>query len=143
MHIRTSCRYATPESKDWQDDFDGEYCGTQIVTIRYRDKETTIRIISENSFCEKCGEKCNDRCYEDYVKYPYCLECLSGMYVYCGQSKEEEQIVMEKELLYELDTDGEFLLNRGDFVMVTYKQGKNVTILQRNIKINGRSGKNK
>ena len=50
-------------------------------------------------------------------------------------------------MLHKLDMAGEFLLNRGDFIMVAYKQGKNVTILQQNIKMNGRSngksGKNR
>ena len=142
-YLDGSTEYVTPDSADWQDDFDAEYCGVQNVTIRYRNVGTVTTVLSENPLCQKCGEECNDRCYKDYVKYPYCVKCLSGMYLYTGQSKEEEQLITEKDLLYELDRNGELLFNRGDFIMITYKHRNNITILQQNVKINGKSGKNK
>ena len=141
IYLDGSTEHVTPEAEEWQDDFDENYCGTQMTVIRYRNKETMIKVISENPLCKKCGGSCNDRCYEDYVRYPYCVECLSKIYVYTGENREEEELITKKELLYKLDTEGEFLLNRGDFIMVTYKQGKNITILQQKVKINGSSGK--
>lgn len=142
-YLNGNTEYVSIDSKDWQDDFDSNYCGTQEVTIRYRNMETKIMMVSENPLCEKCAGECNDRSYEDYVKYPYCLECLSGMYLFTGEIREEEVLISKNDLLSELESKGEILLNRGDFFVIVYKSGRNVTALQRSIKIDGKSGINK
>lgn len=132
--------YITPDSEDWQDDFDMNYCGTQTVTIRFRNKEIMITIVTENPVCRNCGEQCNDRCPDDYEKNPYCTACLSEMYVDTGKWKGEEQIVLGKELVDCLNSNGEILLERGDFVVLAVEFKGNVISLQQEIKIDGKSG---
>jgi len=140
-YLDGSISYVTSDSEEWQDDFDEEYCGTQNVTIRYRNVDTKLTVVSENPSCTKCGGECNDRCYTDYLNYPYCLKCLSQMYLFMGKVKEEKEFISEKDLLSMLDTQKAILLNRGDYIMIAYKQGKKETVLYREIKINGKTGK--
>lgn len=130
-----STGYITPESKEWQDNYDKEFCGKQIVTIRYRNAETQIVVISENSNCNQCGKECNDRCREDYLDYPYCLDCLADLYIFTGQIQVKEKIIAGKELLSLLDKESEILFSRGDFIMLEYGKGRNKTVLQRKVTI--------
>ncbi len=139
-YLDGSTEVIVPDSEEWQDDFDPEYCGTQEVTIRYRNKETKITLISENSVCNKCGGGCNDRSYKDYLEYPYCIECLSLMYMYTGETRQEEQLLSEAELLSILDSKGEVLFTRGDFMTLTYRADKAMSCLQKEIKMDGRTG---
>ena len=142
-YLDGNTEYVSPDSKDWQDDFDSNYCGKQEITIHYRNMETNLMVVSENPICEKCGKECNDRSYEDYVKYPYCLECLSGMHFLTGEIREEELLLSKEDLFAELELKGEILLNRGDFFVMICKRGKNMSVMQRKIRIDGKSGKNK
>ena len=137
IYMDGSVGHVTSESKEWQDNYDIEFCGKQTVTIRYRNAETQLIVISENGSCHQCGKNCNDRCREDYRDYPYCLDCLAQMYVFTGQVRLEEQMLAEKELLYLLDTEQELLLSRGDFVTVELGKGRYKTILQRKVTIDG------
>jgi hypothetical protein len=130
--------YVTPDSEEWQDDLDMNYCGTQEVTIQYRNKECKIMVITENPGCKKCGNTCNDRCRKDYELYPYCTNCLSEMYITTGKMREEEQILMGDELLTDMNTNGRILLQRGDFVVIGIKLKGYVMNLQRKIRINGK-----
>jgi len=133
-----STGYITPESEAWQDNYDKEFCGKQIVTIRYRNTETQVTVISQNNNCSQCGKECNDRCRKDYLDYPYCLDCLSQMYIFTGQIKTQENMITGKELVSMLDTDQEVLFSRDDFVILELKVGKSITLLQKKIAIDGR-----
>ena len=132
-----SIGYITPEMQEWQDDYDKNFCGKQSVTIRYRNAETHLMVISENDSCLQCGKECNDRCSEDYLDYPYCLDCLSEMYLFTGQVKAEESIITGKELLFLLDTEHEVIFKRGDFFVLELRKGKYKILLQKEVLIDG------
>ena len=132
-----SYAYITPEAEGWQDNYDEEFCGRQLVTIRYRNAETQLMISSENGNCIQCGNKCNDRCTVDYENYPYCLECLGRKYIFTGQVQTEEQILYGKELLSILDTNQKLIFSRGDFIVLKYGLGRRKTIVQRKVSIDG------
>ena len=136
-YMDESYAYITPESEGWQDNYDEEFCGRQLVTIRYRNAETRLVISSENSNCIQCGNKCNDRCAEDYENYPYCLKCLSRKYIFTGQVRTEEQILYGNELLSILDNNRELIFSRGDFIVLKYGLGRRKTIVQRKVSIDG------
>ncbi|MBQ8877759.1 MAG: bacterial Ig-like domain-containing protein [Lachnospiraceae bacterium] len=135
-----STGYITPEAEEWQDNYDKEFCGEQMVTIRYRNAETQVAVTSQNDTCSQCGKECNDRCREDYFEYPYCLECLSQMYIFTGRVQIQENLIAGKELLSVLDTEQEVLFSRDDFVVLELKTGRSRTILQKKIAIDGRKG---
>lgn len=132
--------YVTPDCEEWQDDYDKNYCGTQEVTIRYRNKETMLTAITENPACIQCGGMCNDRCLADYEKYPYCIACLSELYVETGELQEEEQLLTGKELLECLAAYGEILLQRNDLAVTVFQYRGETAYMQREIKLDGRSG---
>lgn len=136
-YLDGSHAYITPESEDWQDNYDEEFCGRQLVTIRYRNAETQVLISSENGNCVQCKCQCNDRCAEDYDNYPYCLECLSRKYIFTGKVQTEERILHGKELLSILDSKQELIFARGDYIVLKYGLGRRKTIVQRKVSIDG------
>jgi len=140
-YLDGTTEYVTPESEDWKDNYDEEFCGNQEVTIKYRNAETKIVIVSENGNCIQCGKECNDRCAEDYVNYPYCLECLCKKQIFTGQVYTEESITYGKELLSVLDTEQEFVFARDDYILIKYSQGKCRTVVQKKVLIDGKTGK--
>lgn len=128
----------TPETEDWQDDYDENYCGMQKVTVRYRGKETCFVVLTENENCILCQNPCNDRSYQDYQKVPYCMQCLSEMTLFTGQFYEEERLMGMQELYSAWKDNGKMCLKRGDFVMVCLSKKGYETILQREVRIDGR-----
>lgn len=132
-----SSGFITPESTEWQDNYDKEFCGTQLVTIRYRNAETNLAVITENDPCRQCGKACNDRCKNAYLEYPYCLECLADMYIFTGQIRLEERITEGTEFLALLDTEQELIFSRGDFVMLELEIGRDRTLCQKQVTIDG------
>ena len=128
----------TPETKEWQDTYDENYCGIQQVIIRYRGMEDTVMVVSENDSCRQCNQFCNERCYQDYIKFPYCIECMSKAPLFSGKVHEEEQQIMTKELLACLDRNQELLLQRGDFVSVVLMEQENqISFMQEQVKQDG------
>ncbi len=131
----------TPESKDWADTYDENYCGIQQVTVNYRGAEAAVMVISENKGCRQCNAECNERCYADYIRFPYCTECMSRTALFTGKVQEEEQILGLQDLVCCLDEKGELLLKRGDFVTAALVQkGQYLTLLQREVMQDGGRG---
>lgn len=135
-----SKEYITPESEEWQDNYEKEFCGEQTVTIMYRNAETQVSVTSQNDTCRQCGNECNDRCREDYLDYPYCLDCLSRRYIFTGRVEIQETLMNGKEVMSVLDTEQEVLFSRDDFVVVEIKTGRGKSLLQKKIAIDGRKG---
>ena len=128
-----------PEAEEWQDTYDENYCGIQTATIHYRGKEAVVTVVSENRSCQQCNEPCNERCYQDYIMFPYCTSCMSKIELFTGKVIEEEQIIMTNELLACLDENKELLLQRGDYItLILYDSEKNISIIQEQIKCNGK-----
>ena len=107
-----------PENQEWQDNYDENFCGIQSVVIRYRNAEATLLVLSENDSCMQCGKECNDRSYGDYIKFPYCVVCMSQMALFTGNTVQEETIVSDKEIVSMLDNVQKLVLNFGDTVKV-------------------------
>lgn len=140
LYLDGSIGYATPESEDWQDNYDAGFCGDQTVTVRYRNAETQIMIKTENGTCKQCGKECNDRCLKDYRDYPYCIGCLSKMLKFTGKTKLKEEIINTRELVSKLDKEGKFLFQRDDFVTMELQLGKRKTLVQQKITMAGKNG---
>jgi len=129
----------TPESKGWEDTYDANYCGIQQVVIRYRGKETTVTVASENPACINCSGTCNERGYEDYARFPYCIRCMSQVSLFTGNVYEEKQQIATKELISHLDMHGEKLLKSGDFVTIyLWDNQKQVSLQQCKIRNTGK-----
>ena len=107
-----------PENQEWQDNYDENFCGIQSVVIRYRNAEATLLVLSENDSCMQCGKECNDRSYGDYIKFPYCVVCMSQVALFTGNTVQEETIVSDKEIVSMLDNVQKLVLNFGDTVKV-------------------------
>lgn len=128
-----------PGHPEWQDDYDENYCGIQVVSVRYRGKEALFTVVSENKVCEKCGQECNERCFEDYMGFPYCTKCMSEVVLFTGEVHEEEEMVSWGELVAELDEEKEVTWRAGDIITVKLTKGKRVkTLLQKVVKKEGR-----
>lgn len=131
-------QYIYPDSEEWQDSYDANFCGIQQVTVRYRGKEDTFLVISENEACQNCGGECNERNYQDYSKLPYCLTCLSDMELFSGIVYEEYSSSSE-EIWIHLDENMEKNLKIGEFVQVILLKGSRcVSILQEMVKQDGK-----
>ncbi len=129
----------TPDSDEWQDSYDGNYCGIQQVKIVYRGIEDVVTVIAENEYCQECGGTCNERYYTDYKSFPYCTECMSKVPLFTGRIYEEERVMATAELVYLIDIYGEKDLHRGDFVKLQlYKRGKPLSALQKRVLQNGK-----
>ena len=128
----------TPESDGWQDTYDENYCGVQAVSVFYRGKETGVVIVSENSGCVQCGQACNERCFKDYLEFPYCVECMSQVPLFNGTVAMEERQISGNEIVTSLDENGEYILRSGDFVtLYLRKDGVYRSILQKEIRRTG------
>ena len=131
----------TPETEEWQDSFDTNFCGLQPVTVYYRGMEEVFSVITENDVCKACGKTCNERCYSDYVSFPYCVDCMSGVELFSGEIFEEEQWTSTKELVACLDESGEYVLQTGDMILVYVKKKKQYqTLLYKKIMRDGKEG---
>ena len=130
----------TPETAEWQDDYDENFCGLQPVMIFYRGASTAVAVLSENNECLQCHGNCTGRNYEDYSSFPYCTKCMSEVILFTGNVQEEEVCMEKEELVALFDKSGEVLLNKGDYVSVILKKrGKYKSILQETVKKDGRS----
>lgn len=128
----------TSEHKEWQDDYDENYCGIQPVTIRYRGQEVVITVISENEVCNKCGKLCNERCFSDYTYFPYCTDCMSKVLLFTGEVYEEECLTDYEEIIAGLEKKKEVWWKKGDMVNIRLMKHKMIkTMLQRVIKRDG------
>lgn len=133
----------TPDSEEWQDTYDRNYCGIQQVTILYRGKEDTVIVVSENPNCQQCQKACNERCYEDYLAFPYCIACMADVALFTGEVYEEEHNILKGELVSRLDAEQELILAAGDFVTVyVSSDGEYVTLQQREVLKDGRVEEN-
>lgn len=112
----------TPDSEEWQDDFDRNYCGMQVVTIRYRGVEEQIVVITEPSCCMECGKECTARCFEDYEAFPFCTECMSKTPLYTGKVLEFEQRITYGQIVEILDREGYFALEKEEVLTVYLKK---------------------
>lgn len=131
----------TPESMEWQDDYDENYCGIQVVTVQYRGKTDSVTIITHNNGCKQCGADCNERCYEDYIRFPYCINCMSRVELFSGSVYEEEYRTEEDKFLEELYRFGKRRLHIGDIVQVYLsKKKKYITFLQEVVLRDGEIG---
>lgn len=124
--------YITPESKDWQDDYDREYCGRQTVCLQYRGSKLTFEVLTENTPCSICKNPCNERCYRDNLEYPYCLDCLSALPMVTGKQLVEELVSLT-------EFDREYLLKRGDFITAVLSLNGQRIMIQRKIRTDGTS----
>lgn len=137
-YLNGNTEIITPESLDWQDNYDENYCGLQRVTISYRGENTTITVITENDVCSNCDKSCNGRSYEDYIAFPYCVACMSEALLFTGEVYEEEQIHSHNELLALLDAEGAIVLQAGGYVTIRLsKKGVTKVLLQQKIKRDG------
>lgn len=144
VYMNGRSEYVTPESSEWQDSYDENYSGIQQVTVRYRGKEECFLVSSENESCLQCGRDCNERCYLDYVEFPYCVKCMSEVEMFSGKVYEEEQMMLSGELKTYLEKKKEKIFKQGAFVRV-YLQNRNryVTLLQGKVKQDGRMAENR
>ena len=127
-----------PDSLEWQDSYDENFCGMQEVSVKYRGKEDYFHVITSNTSCHNCGGQCNERCYEDYVKLPYCLDCLAERELFSGWMY-EEIICSSEELLAYLDVNVEKCFSRGALVrMYLKKKNGYVVLLQEIVKQDGK-----
>lgn len=133
--------YVTPDSVEWQDNYDENYCGIQPVRIRYRGLEEMITVISENETCEKCGSACNERSFADYEKFPYCTDCMSKVLLFTGETYYEEQVRVLDTILQQLQENGKVELNFGEYLAVTIKKdGQYRSLLKRMVQKDGKAG---
>lgn len=128
----------TPAHEEWQDSYDETYCGLQNVVIQYRDKQETLGVLTENGVCKQCAGACNERCYADYMAFPYCTACMSEKVLFTGKVFEEETELGTKELVAFLDEDGEFILKRGDYVQGRIVSDGLMSVLQTEILCDGK-----
>jgi len=129
----------TPDSEEWQDDYDENYCGIQNVTVCYRGMEDSVIIISENNNCKNCRSACNERNYSDYEKFPYCVKCMSQVPLFTGKTVEEEQGLNYEELILMLNEKKEVLLEFGDYVTIKIKKnGICKSMLQKVVRKDGK-----
>lgn len=119
VFLNGTTKVITTDSNEWQDDYDAAYCGIQAVTIRYRNVETMLTVISENPPCRECGKACNERSYEDYTAFPYCVSCMSEAALFTGNTVEEKTIISMEEIQEQLGRKQDIRLEYGDSVSVT------------------------
>lgn len=131
----------TPESEEWQDSYDNNYCGMQSVIVSYRGMEDCFTVISENERCRSCGKECNDRSYMDYLSFSYCTHCMSEVPLFSGEVYEAENVASVNEVLLALDTSGKWELQKGDFVVLQLSaKEKQLSLMQSKILQDGKSG---
>lgn len=129
----------TTDMEEWQDNYDVNYCGLQLVTVGYRGKEDSVIIISENEGCVQCGQECNERTFSDYMAFPYCIKCMSEVPLFTGVTYEEKHQMSNSELLATLAV-GEIYMEVGNFLMLKlWKGNKCELILQNKIRRNGKN----
>jgi len=117
-YMNGTTEIVTPDSTEWQDSYDENYCGFQEVIVSYRGKEDKFFVISENAGCRQCNEACNERNYQDYICFPYCTKCLSETELFSGKVYEGEQIISSGELIDYLDANGKKSFQQGDFIRI-------------------------
>lgn len=129
----------TPEAIEWQDDYDENYCGIQIVTVQFRSLEEFVTVISENGGCKQCNAACNERCFADYTSFPYCTKCMSETLLFTGEVYEEEKQIPFEKMVSVLDKEGEMLLNAEDLITVKINNRGTVrSILHRDVMRDGK-----
>ena len=106
--------------------------------MRFRGEAMWITVISENETCKQCGDGCNDRCYTDYLRFPYCLDCLEEQEIFTCEFFEDEQQFLQEELFRELEQMQEVSFSAGDFVMLRLMNRERlVSLLQKKIRRDG------
>lgn len=120
----------TSDSEEWTDTYDENYCGIQQVEIFYRGVKTYVTVVSENDVCQQCEGACNERCYMDYQKFPYCITCMEKVALFAGHTYEEEQKIQNSEVLDRLDETGEVLMNAEDYIVLCVTSGRNYYSIQ-------------
>ena len=123
-----------PLSKGWQDNYDANFCGIQIVTIQYGTLQDTVVVISEGANCVQCNGICTGKSYEDYIKFPYCTSCMSGHFLFTGEVYEEEFCMNLNEIITFLEEKGEVFLKEGERMMVGIKKGTTyVSVIEKTV----------
>jgi len=139
-YLNGATEIISPGSLEWQDSFDVNYCGVQNVIINYRGKETTLSVYTENMGCRQCNGACNERNFQDYMSFPYCIKCMSQMELFTGTFYTERRIISESELISALEKSNLRDFKIGDFIRLTLTlKGKPVIFLQEMIKQNGKT----
>lgn len=129
----------TSDSDEWQDSFDENYCGIQQVKISCKGETLYITVVSENEKCKQCGGDCNERCYTDYLRFPYCLTCLEKQAVFTCEFYKAEQKISRNEIFLELAEKQEVCFLAGDFVTVRLmKRDKFLSLLQEKVRQDGK-----
>ena len=129
--------WVAPDSLEWQDNYDENFCGLQLVTIQYRGMQEYVTVLAENDVCKNCQGSCKDRYYPDYALFPYCTECMSKEELFTGRVENEVIVRTTGEIVAALDKKGVFLLPGGDFLIAELvDKEKLVTILQKKSKRN-------
>lgn len=96
---------------------------------------TDLLVVSENTACKQCGAECNERSFEDYIIFPYCINCMSETLLFTGNTKETEQIIPEAQIMEYLESEESVRLEYGDLVVVSlYKNERCESMLQAEIK---------
>lgn len=118
----------TPESDGWQDDYDAFYCGLQTVKVSYQGcPPAYLTVTSEGEVCTLCGQCCTNRNYLDYLKFPVCNRCRSGIPRYTGTTSYAECSAGMSEILSELETEERYVMERGSLLLLVIKEnGKTV-----------------
>ena len=131
----------TPDSVEWQDNYDENYCGIQPVTIRYRGLEEMVMVISENEVCKNCDSACNERCFGDYEKFPYCTACMSEVLLFTGETYYEEQVRALDNMFHLLQKNEKVELNLGEYLAVILKKdGEYQSLIKRMVQKDGKAG---
>ena len=120
----------TPDSKEWLDDFDEEFCGLQSVTIQYRGVQQQVVVITEAEPCLKCGKLCEGKCYADYQAFPYCVQCMSEVPLFTGELYETEIQKNESVIIQSLKQEERFCMEKGDFLTVHIRRGKDYVFMK-------------
>lgn len=121
----------SPGMNGWQDDYDKNFCGIQTVSVMYFDVETELTIVLEGQDCLKCGRRCVGRSYPDYVSFPYCVSCMSGVELFSGEIYTEIQKKNASLIFDELCEKKVIELEKGDILVGYIRQGKRIrSVLQ-------------
>lgn len=120
----------TPESEEWLDDFDKNFCGLQLVTVQYRGVQTQLVVVTEGKLCLNCGAVCGGRYYADYIQFPYCAECMSKVALFTGEVFTTEYKKNAEEIVADMDSTGQFVMKRDDYLTVLIKKGEIYSMAQ-------------
>lgn len=112
-----------PWMKEWEDNYDENFCGVQNVMIQYGQLQDTVVVISEGKTCIQCGQVCTGKSYKDYIEFPYCTECMSKSLLFTGEVYEEEVRMNLNELIAFLEKERVLFMEEGEKLMIEIKKG--------------------